>query len=403
MCAFTYVCIYVSFVNEDQQAARAIRPAKRGMGPIDGQTVVAASQYRIAAFQGDGIGPEVMQPAMALLQRAAGAHGVDLSFEMAPAGAAHYAAYGEALPPSSLDLARNTDATLLGAMGLPDIRYDNGTEISPQIDLRFALDLYAGVRPVMVVDGQPCPLSDRRARTLDFVLVRESTEGLFHSHGRGELIDDREARETLLVTRANSERLFDFCFALAAQRRKAGRSEGRVTCVDKANVFSAFAFFRRIFHEREALFEGAIGDAAYVDATALRMVQSPWEFDVLVTENMFGDILSDLAAGLMGGLGFAPSADIGDDRAVFQPCHGTAPDIAGQGIANPTAMILSGGMMLEWLGSSRDVPGLTMAGEELRKAVGAAIGSGKVRTRDMGGSASTEDFAAEVEQHLGRK
>ena len=401
MCAFTYVCIYVSFVNADQQAAWAIGPAKGDMTPIDGQPAVATSQYRIAAFQGDGIGPEVMQPAMALLQRAAGAHGADLSFDVAPAGAGHYARYGEALPPSSLDLARTTDATLLGAMGLPDIRYDNGTEISPQIDLRFALDLYAGVRPVMVVDGQPCPLSDRRARALDFVLVRESVEGLFHSHGRGELIDDREARETLLVTRANSERLFDFCFALAAQRKQAGRGEGRVTCVDKANVFSAFAFFRRIFRERAALFDG-VADAAYVDATALRMVQAPWDFDVLVTENMFGDILSDLAAGLMGGLGFAPSADIGDDRAVFQPCHGSAPDIAGQGIANPTAMILSGGMMLEWLGSNRNAPELTMAGEDLRKAVAGAIGSGNVRTRDMGGNASTEDFAAEVEQHLGR-
>jgi 3-isopropylmalate dehydrogenase len=247
---------------------------------------------------------------------------------------------------------------------------------------------------VFVFPGQPTPLADERARSIDFVLVRESTEGLFHSHGKGEIIDDREARETLLITHETSERLLDFAFRLARQRRAQGTGKGPVTCVDKANVFRAFAFFRGIFHERAANFPELCADAAYVDATALRMVLDPWNFDVLVTENMFGDILSDLGAALMGGLGFAPSADIGDEHAVFQPCHGSAPDIAGRGWANPAAMILSGAMMLDWLGQTRNYEELIAAGGRLRNAVKAVIGSGGTRTRDCGGTASTEEFAA---------
>ncbi|MEM6974614.1 MAG: isocitrate/isopropylmalate family dehydrogenase [Pseudomonadota bacterium] len=360
-----------------------------------------APVLNIAVFEGDGIGPEVMAPTVTLVTKAAARAGVTLDLESLPAGAAHYARHGEALPPSALKSAEAADAILLSAMGLPDVRYADGTEISPQIELRFAMGLYAGVRPVMTFPGQPCPLADARARALDFVLIRESTEGLFHSHARGTVTEDREAREILLITRDTSERLFDFAFALARSRKDEGRGPGTVTCVDKANVFKAFAFFRRIFRERAALHPDLAAEVAYVDATALSMVQRPWEFDVLVTENMFGDILSDLGAGLMGGLGFAPSADIGDDSAVFQPCHGSAPDIAGQGIANPAAMILSGAMMLDWLGRQRDHDALVAAGQALRQAVGAAIASGSVKTRDMGGRAGTEDFARAVEDHLG--
>ena len=356
----------------------------------------AVRTLRVAVFEGDGIGPEVMAPTLALLRRAAGP---ELAFEALPAGAGHYAAHGVSLPEDAMAEARGADAILLSAMGLPDVRYPDGTEIAPQIELRMAMGLYAGVRPVFTFEGQPCPLRDERAAGIDFVLLRESTEGLFHSHGRGE-VTETEARETLLITRATSERLFDFAFDLAAQRRDAGRGPGRVTCVDKANVFQAFAFFRRIFRERAARHPGLAADVAYVDAMALRMVQAPWDLDVLATENMFGDILSDLGAGLMGGLGFAPSADIGDRHAVFQPCHGSAPDIMGRGWANPAAMILSGAMMLDWLGRRHAAPSLTQAGERLRLAVGAAIAGGEARTRDAGGTASTEDFASAVERHL---
>ena len=361
----------------------------------------AATSLRVAVFEGDGIGPEVMAPALSLLRRAVAGGPVALSFEALPAGAAHYAAHGEALPEDSLASARGAHAILLSAMGLPGVRYPDGTEITPQIDLRMALGLFAGVRPVAVLPGQPCPLRDERAASIDFVLLRESTEGLFHSHRRPDVRGEEEAFETLRITRATSERLFDFAFDLADERRAQGRGGTRVTCVDKANVFGAFAFFRRIFEERAALRAGVSTEAAYVDVMALRMVQSPWDLDVLVTENMFGDILSDLGAGLMGGLGFAPSADIGANHAVFQPCHGSAPDIMGRGWANPAAMILSGAMMLDWLGRRHDAPSLARAGERLRLAVGAAIASGKALTRDAGGAASTEDFAAAVEARLG--
>ena len=352
--------------------------------------------FNIAVFDGDGIGPEIMAPTVSILRRIAAASGAyAFAFKDAPAGAAHYAATGVSLPESSMDTARSADAILLSAMGLPSVRYQDGTEISPQIDLRKALKLFAGVRPVTVKQGQTTPLRMPAGREIDFVLIRESTEGLFHTQGRGEVTKD-EARETLLITRDISEKLFRFAFDLAKTRKAAGRGPGRVTCVDKANVFRAFAFFREIFDAEAARHPDIAADHAYVDATALWMVQKPWDFDVLVTENMFGDILSDLGAGLMGGLGLAPSADIGLDHAVFQPCHGSAPDIAGKGLANPFAMILSAAMMLDWLGIKHDIRAMRDDGTRLREAVEHVVASGAVLTRDLGGTASTEAAASAV-------
>lgn len=344
---------------------------------------------KIAVFEGDGIGPEIMAPTLAILRKIADASAdYNLTFTAYPAGAAHYARTGESLPEASLAGAGAADAILLSAMGLPDVRYADGTEISPQIDLRKAFNLFAGVRPVRVAAGPLSPLKIPEGREIDFVLIRESTEGLFHTQGTGTVTQDH-AEETLRITRDVSEKLFRFAFALARDRKAQGRGKGRVTCVDKANVFRAFAFFRSIFDDVAKAFPDLVADHAYVDATALWMVQKPWEFDVMVTENMFGDILSDLGAGLMGGLGVAPSADIGLDHAVFQPCHGSAPDIAGQGKANPFAMILSAAMMLEWLGLRHDVPALVADGLRLRQAVEGVIDAGRALTADLGGSAST--------------
>ena len=356
--------------------------------------------YQIAVFEGDGIGPEITAPTVDVLTALAGrSDDYTLSFTDAPAGAAHYAKTGESLPETSMQTARAADAILLSAMGLPDVRYPDGTEISPQIDLRKQLTLFAGVRPVTVRHGAPGPLTLPEGREIDFVLIRESTEGLFHTQGRGEVTED-EARETLLITRDISEKLFRFAFDLAASRKAAGRGPGRVTCVDKANVFRAFAFFRSLFDAEAARHPDLAADHAYVDATALWMVQKPWDFDVMVTENMFGDILSDLGAGLMGGLGLAPSADIGLDHAVFQPCHGSAPDIAGQGVANPFAMFLSAAMMLDWLGLRHDTPAMVVDGTRLREAVDGVVGSGAALTRDLGGTASTQEAAAAVRKAL---
>ena len=171
--------------------------------------------------------------------------------------------------------------------------------------------------------------------------------------GKG-VVTDTEARETLVITRKTSERLFEFSFRLAERRKARGRP-GALTCVDKANVFKAFAFFREMFDEAAKRHPDVKADRLYVDACSALLVKRPWDFDVMVMENMFGDILSDLAAGLIGGMGIAPSADIGDKHAVFQPCHGTAPDIMGQGKANPTAMILSAAMMLDWLADKHGI------------------------------------------------
>ncbi|MBX2855342.1 MAG: isocitrate/isopropylmalate dehydrogenase family protein, partial [Rhodobacteraceae bacterium] len=249
----------------------------------------------IAVMEGDGIGPEVTAPCLEIVTRAAEAHGATLEMQKLPAGAAHYAKTGDALPAESMTGARAADAILLAAMGLPDVRYPDGTEIGPQLDLRFEMGLYAGVRPVTMIAPRFSPLRAADTQEIDFVLVRESTEGMFASrrHGLGEVNNDQTARETLEITRPVTEKLFDFSFALALdrdeRRRRLGQPERapRVACVDKANVFRAFAFMRQIAEERAAAFPNVGFEPAYVDAVALKMVQNPAQYDVLVTENMF--------------------------------------------------------------------------------------------------------------------
>lgn len=357
--------------------------------------MTTSTDFRIAVLPGDGIGLEVMEPCLVLLEAVTRrVRGLKLSFETHRAGAFTYRDTGEALPATTLEAARRADATLLGAMGWPMIRYPDGTEIAPQLDLRFELELFAGVRPVRTLPRMPAILADKRAAHLDFVVVRESTEGLFASRGRGEVIDDREARDTMVITRKVCEPLFDFAFALARQRRDRG-GKGIVTCVDKANVFTSLAFFRKVFDERAARNTDIAATHAYIDATALDMVRRPWTLDVLVTENMFGDIISDLGAGLMGGMGFAPSADIGTSHAVFQPCHGTAPDIAGEGKANPTAMFLSAAMMLDWLGERHGSSEALAAGRMIQLAVDRAYETG-VSPLEIGGQDGTATITRQV-------
>lgn len=349
--------------------------------------------FNIAVFSGDGIGPEIMAPTLDLLRGL----GHDFAFHDCPAGAASYRECGSDLPERSLATARAADAILLSALGDPAVRKPDGTELTPQIDLRIALDLYAGVRPVRIVPGMRTPLALPEGKTVDFVLIRESTEGLFHTRNRGRVEPDL-AEETLRLTRKSTARVCDFAFRMARERLAEGHP-GRVTSVDKANVFRAFAFWRGIFDEVAGGYPDLTADHAYVDAMALWMVIRPWDWDVMVTENMFGDILSDLGAGLMGGLGMAPSADIGEDHAVFQPCHGSAPDIAGRGVANPFAMILSASMMLDWLGRRYDVPDLLRDAARVRAAVDGCIVAGET-TGDLGGMLDTRGAAAAVMARL---
>ncbi|SAK67974.1 3-isopropylmalate dehydrogenase [Caballeronia calidae] len=358
---------------------------------------VSPSEFKIAVLPGDGIGVEVMNACIALLD-AAQKHdkGPTLRMTSYEAGAQHYAAAGEALPERTLDAARNAHAVLFGAMGWPDVRYPDGTEPIPQLDLRMALDLYAGVRPIRWFPGLPKVLANERATDIDFVLVREQTEGLFYARGRG-TVDNQagEAYDTMQITRRGTERISRFAFDLA-ERRKARRGKARVTCVDKANVFTSMAFFRDVFNDVARKYEDVSADHAYVDAMALTMVAKPWTLDVLVTENMFGDILSDLAAGLIGGMGMAPSADIGDDHGLFQPAHGTAPDIAGQDKANPGAMFLSGAMMLDWLADRFDQPMLAQRARNIENALQMVLAKGETRPMEYGGSAGTRAMTEAV-------
>jgi 3-isopropylmalate dehydrogenase len=321
--------------------------------------------------------------------------GFSLEFQTYPAGAQHYKKTGEALPEKTFEAARDADAMLFGAMGWPSIRYPDGTEIAPQLDLRFRLELYAGVRPVRAIPGIPLPLADPRAKDIDLVVVRESTEGLFASRGKGVVEDDREARDTMVITRKGSERVHEFSFRLAEKRRKK-----MVTCVDKANVFASMAFFRRIFDEVAARHPGVKAQHHYIDATALDLVRRPWDFDVLVTENMFGDIISDQTAALIGGMGMAPSGDIGDQHGLFQPCHGSAPDIAGQGKANPTACILSAAMMLDWLAERSGNDALAQAARRIEKAVDVIFQSQKLKPFEFGGNAGTREIRDAVLSNL---
>jgi len=341
----------------------------------------------IAVLHGDGIGIEVVAAALAVLAAVQPRMpGVRLELQSHPAGAAEFRRTGHDLPESTIQACRDADAILLGAMGLPDVRHPDGRECTPQIALREILDLYAGLRPIRLMHAADCPLKSCDAGQIDFLIIRENTEGLFWSRNERLTPGSEEARDTLRISRAGSERLFRTAFTLARGRRN------HVTLVDKANVLPSMVFFRRIFDEVAAEFPDVETQRVYVDAAALFLVQRPQRFDVIVTENMFGDILSDLGAALIGGMGMAPSADIGAQHAVFQPSHGTAPDIAGQGIANPVATILSAAMMLDWF----ELTETRTAAQRIRDAVTAALSDPALRTPDLGGRRSTTEVTRAI-------
>jgi 3-isopropylmalate dehydrogenase len=335
----------------------------------------------IVLLPGDGIGGEVLDSAVQVLRALPG---LELTFTQHPCGAGEYLRSGNPLPESTMQACRDADAILLGAMGRPDVRWPDGREMAPQLDLREQLGLFAGVRPVRVFHPSHSPLRDPR---IDYVLVRESTEGLFSTRLRPREAGADAVRDELLVTRAGSERLFHFSFRLAMTRR------GKLTLIDKANVLPSMAFFREIFYEVAKQYPDVEPGHVYVDAAALYMVQSPERFDVVVTENMFGDILSDLSAGTVGGMGLAPSADIGEKHAVFQPAHGSAPDIAGRGVANPVATILSAAMMLDWFDAKE-------AAGRIRSAVEKVLSNPENATPDLRGRLSTTQLTELVVEAL---
>ncbi len=341
--------------------------------------------FDICLLPGDGIGPDVTAEGVRVLEAVERRlEGVRFAVAEQPCGAGEYLRNGDPLPKATVEACRTTHATLLGAMGMPGVRWPSGTEMTPQIDLREILDLYAGARPIKLFNPAHSPL--KQPGHIDFVIYRENTEGLFFSRKEGYDPAADEVRDTMRISRHASERLFRTAFRHAQRRRKL------VTLVDKANVLPTMAYFRGIFNRIAGEFPDVRTEAVYVDAASLYLVQRPETFDVLVTENMFGDILSDLAAGLVGGMGMAPSGDIGDRCAIFQPSHGSAPDIAGKGIANPIATILSVALMLEWLGHPETVRGARM----IEAAVEGLCRDASFATRDLGGSLRTVECGQKI-------
>ena len=361
-----------------------------------------AQAARIAVIPGDGIGVEVAEATLHLCDLALARVGLPaLDRDVIDAGAAYFRETGQDIAPDGETRAGQSEAIFLGAIGLPSIRHPDGTEISPHLRLRDLFGLYAGVRPVKAYPNAPQRLADPRAAGIDLVILRESTEGLFYSaavHGRA--IEHEDGFDDIMrITRGVSERLHRFGFRLT-EKRKARGGKGVLTCVDKSNVFKSQAFFRRIYNEIAPEFPDIDTAYSYIDAMALDLVRKPWEADVLVMENIFGDILSDLAGGLVGGMGMAACGEYGDDHALFQPAHGSAPDIMGQDKSNPLAAVLSGALMLDWLADRRGDSTYEDAARIVDTAVEAGFADNALRPMEFGGDMGCRAMVAELETRV---
>ena len=363
--------------------------------------------YHIAALPGDGVGPEIIEAATKVLKMAEKINGgFELDFQSYSVGCTRYLIDKQVISDDVYRACGDADAIFMGSMGMNKpgemILNEKGTEVNGadgMFKLRFGFQLYAGVRPIKTYHGVPGALC--KHDNIDFVILRESTEGLFASVGGGVCLNDELAVDTQIITRRGSERVHKYAFETAAARNGRPKDGKRlVTCAHKGNNLVSFSFFKKIFEETARGYADKIqSEDTMIDALTLLMTQFPENYDVIVAENSHGDIISDLAAAYIGGLGMAPSGDIGDDTAMFQPAHGTAPSIAGKNIVNPTATILSGRMMLEWLGNKHADPALAQAAAMIENAVENTFRAG-LKTQDVGGKSSTGEFADEVIRQL---
>lgn len=327
--------------------------------------------YNIAVIGGDGIGQEVMSACEYLLDKI----DIDFSFQYGDAGFDCFNKNGTTLPEETIKIANNSDAVLFGAST------STPGEPSPIINLRKALNVYANIRPIKSYKGVNCLRDD-----IDFVIVRENTEGLY---SQVEYLDEDRMIAERHITRHASERISKAAFNLCIKR-----GQSKVTCVHKSNVLKKTdGVFRDSFYKVAKDYPQIKTEDYYVDAMAMYLVTQPQNFDVIVSTNLFGDILSDESAGLVGGLGLAPSGNIGDHNGLFEPVHGSAPDIAGKNIANPCSMILSAAMMLDYLGEWE-------MSNDMKNAVEKVIADCKIRTPDLGGDSCTMDVTKAIVKEL---
>jgi 3-isopropylmalate dehydrogenase len=366
---------------------------------------------RLGIVPGDGVGPEVMTESLNVLAAVAAAEGIRYALVQFDLGGERYLRTGEVLPDSVIEELRGCDAVLLGAVGHPKVM-PGVLEKGILLRLRFAFRQYINLRPIQLFPGVACPLAAKGPDEIDMVVVRENNEDLYVGAGgcAHEGTPDEVAIQTSINTRAGVERTVRFAFELARQRGRDGRFRGlsptdvdlgavrKLTMVAKTNVLTfAHGLWMRTFTEVSRDYPEIKSEYQHVDACAMRMVLNPEQYDVIVTTNLFGDILTDLGAALQGGMGLAASANLAPERSapsMFEPVHGSAPDIAGKNVANPLAAILSTAMMLEHLNH----PG---AARKIRAAVRRVLQQPGPRTADLGGQASTDAVGRAVVAALG--
>src|SRR3954449_5244572 len=351
--------------------------------------------FTIGVIAGDGVGQEVIPQAKRVLEAAARKYDVSFSFQDFDWGAEHFFRWGRMMPAGAIDLLQSCDAILLGAVGHPEIP-DHTTLNGLLLPIRRAFDQYANVRPAYLYPGVQSPLARPKGGDIDLVVVRENTEGEYAQVGGFvyQFQPEEVAIQSSVFTRRGIERIVRFAFELAVERNK----KKRVTSITKSNAQGfSMVLWDRTFREVAAEFPDVETESLLVDAAAMNFIRRPESFDVVVGSNLFADILSDISAIIIGSMGLAASANLDPLRrfpSMFEPVHGSAPDIAGRGIVNPLATILSAGMMLQHL-EMRD------AAREVEAAVAAVLAEGRVRTPDIGGTSSTEEVTDAVLGKLG--
>jgi tartrate dehydrogenase/decarboxylase/D-malate dehydrogenase len=351
--------------------------------------------FKIAVIAGDGVGHEVIPQAKRVLEQVGTRHETSFTFQDFNWGADYYFKHGRMMPADALDQLRRHDAILLGAVGDPRLP-DHITLNGLLLPIRRAFDQYANVRPAVLYPGVESPLALRKGEPIDLVVVRENTEGEYAQVGGFVYHDQPEevAIQTAVFTRRGIERVVRFAFELAVRRNK----KRRVTSITKSNAQGfGMVLWDRAFQSVAAGFPEIETESLLVDAAAMNFIRRPESFDVVVASNLFGDILSDISAILIGSMGLAPSANLDPLRrypSMFEPVHGSAPDIAGKGVVNPLATILCAAQMLEHLG-------LAAAAQQVERAVAAVLAGRKVRTPDLGGGSTTKEVTDAVLEKLG--